>query len=314
MPSAGLPALSARPSWAGSEGGYRWQFLNGEAAQATTRRLPHPRGRYTAIANGTTSAPAFSWIRRPAGSGVWSFAAGGSWLGVELGGRTDRKVGAVADFSALALDADATVALNGRGRWAPWSLATPIVSGHRWTTGGCGRIPSLPREKGDPALRGGPCDRMDYGADFGQRRVSSKPTGVLVLTAASPFTGTVFVRDGVLEVRRVSRVPYSEPGATPKIGYGTGGGYAATGLPSARWSESPTGVYFAGGKNYNASGQIALLRAPTTLRQDWIGEFRGDLTTSIPAASAAAWPVAARAEHGREGCAWAAPGMCAAAQ
>lgn len=277
---AGLPALFSASVVGPAPEGYRWQF-NGEdiagATQATYSIASVSRiheGRYTAIANGTTSAPAFLVIRRPAGSGVWSFAAGGSWssaLNWE-GGQIAGGVGAVADFSALALDADATVALNGAR-----TVGTLVfgdlnpVSGHRWTiNAGVGGSLSLSAGEGDPALAVDHATAWITAPISGSEGFIKTGTGVLVLTAASPFTGTVFVRDGVLEVQKKSGdVPYSvSPGATLKIGYGTGGGYAATGLSiSGDGVESPTGVYFAGGKNYNASGQIALLRAPTTLRQ-----------------------------------------------
>lgn len=277
---AGLPAAFSASVVGPLPEGYRWQF-NGEDITGATRATYSiasvsrvHEGRYTAVANGMTSAPAILVIRRPAGSGVWTSAVGGSWAsslnweGEQIAGG----VGAVADFSALALDADATVALNG-ARTAGTLVFGDLHpdTGHRWTvSAGAGGSLALAAGDGDPAIAVDQTTAWITAPISGSEGLVKTGPGTLVLSGTSSFTGTVSVREGTLEVqKRSGDVPYAvSPGATLKIGYSTGGGYAATGLTlSGDGAESPSGVYFAGGRNYNASGQIALLRAPTTLRQ-----------------------------------------------
>ena len=90
-----------------------------------------------------------------------------------------------------------------------------------------------------------------------------KVSGALICSNA-------FVSAGTLEVlAKNGDSPYVVTnGATLRIGYSTGGGYAATGLQLyGDGTAATTGFYLKGGQNYNCSGQIQLLNAPTTIRQ-----------------------------------------------
>ena len=64
-------------------------------------------------------------------------------------------------------------------------------------------------------------------------------------------------------------VPYVvAQGATLLIGYSTAGGYVNTGMQIyGSGAASTAGFYLAGGKTYNAQGEIQLLSVPTTIRQ-----------------------------------------------
>jgi autotransporter-associated beta strand protein len=94
-------------------------------------------------------------------------------------------------------------------------------------------------------------------------------TGALTLSGTNSFTGSVLVAGGMLEVQTKSGdVPYTiNQGATLRLGYSTAGGYANTAMQiNGDGVAATTGLYLAGGTSYNASGQIQLLTAPTTIR------------------------------------------------
>ena len=94
--------------------------------------------------------------------------------------------------------------------------------------------------------------------------------GTATLSGASTFSGSVSVNAGTLAVQNKSGdVTYAvAQGATLKIGYSTGGSYANTAMTlNGNGVSSASGLYLQGGANYNASGQIQLLTAPTTIRQ-----------------------------------------------
>lgn len=93
--------------------------------------------------------------------------------------------------------------------------------------------------------------------------------GTLTLSGSNTFTGSVLVAGGTLEVQtKTSDVAYTiNQGATLRIGYTTGGGYANTGMQiNGDGVAATSGLYLQGGTSYNASGQIQLLTAPTTIR------------------------------------------------
>lgn len=94
-------------------------------------------------------------------------------------------------------------------------------------------------------------------------------TGALTLSGALGSAST-FINAGTLEVgARNGDSPYTiTNGATLKLGYTTGGGYANTRLMVyGDGTAATTGLYLAGGQSYCGSGQIQLLNAPTTIRQ-----------------------------------------------
>jgi autotransporter-associated beta strand protein len=94
--------------------------------------------------------------------------------------------------------------------------------------------------------------------------------GTLLLDGSgNNWTGTTTVSAGVLEVAtRTNDNPYVvNQGATLRLGYTTGGGYASTNLKlNGDGVSATTGLYLEGGASYNASGTIELLTAPTTIR------------------------------------------------
>ena len=93
--------------------------------------------------------------------------------------------------------------------------------------------------------------------------------GAATLTAALISTN-IFVKAGILEVQaKNGDAPYVVTnGATLKIGYSTGGGYANTALQLyGDGTAATTGLYLKGGSEYNVSGLLSLFAAPTTIRQ-----------------------------------------------
>ncbi|MCB1134477.1 MAG: hypothetical protein KDN05_25415, partial [Verrucomicrobiae bacterium] len=82
-------------------------------------------------------------------------------------------------------------------------------------------------------------------------------------------------------------------GATLKLGYGTGGGYASTNLKvSGDGVSATTGLYLKDNASYNASGTIQLLDGPTTIRHEGSGtaaigmfDVNGNGLTTTAAAS-----------------------------
>jgi hypothetical protein len=101
--------------------------------------------------------------------------------------------------------------------------------------------------------------------------------GTLTIAAGGLTCGQTIVSAGTLEVRaKTGDSPYViSNGATLKIGYSTGGGYANTGMQVyGDGTSATTGLYLAGGTTYNVSGSgngtiatFTLLGAPTTIRQ-----------------------------------------------
>ena len=96
-------------------------------------------------------------------------------------------------------------------------------------------------------------------------------TGSAALTlSGAMLSAQTYVTAGSLEVlAKNGDSPYVVTnGATLKIGYNTGGGYANTGMKIyGDGTAATTGFYLKGGATYNVSGTPTLLGAPTTIRQ-----------------------------------------------
>jgi fibronectin-binding autotransporter adhesin len=95
---------------------------------------------------------------------------------------------------------------------------------------------------------------------------------MLTLTGANSYSGTTTVSGGTLLVlsrASGSDTPYVvDSGATLRIGYTTGGGYANTAMRIyGSGTASTSGFALAGGQGYNCSGGVQLVGAPTTIRQ-----------------------------------------------
>ncbi len=276
----GLPATFTASVIGPVPAGYQWQLNGTNIPTATnisytiTSVAPADVGSYTVVANSITSAPAILLLTAPAGSGVWtnlnggSWAVGNNWSGGLIAGGTD----AAADFSTLNLSANPIVSLNGSN-----AVGTLVfddlnpAARHNWTlTNGSGGPLTLAVSSGTPNLAVKSATNLISAVLAGTQGFTKTGAGCLILSAANPITGTAIVSAGALEVQNKSGdAPYAvAQGATLRIGYSTGGGYAATGLTiNGNATADPGGFYLKGGKTYNASGQIALLVAPTTLRQ-----------------------------------------------
>ncbi|MCX6927280.1 MAG: hypothetical protein NT154_29360, partial [Verrucomicrobia bacterium] len=94
-------------------------------------------------------------------------------------------------------------------------------------------------------------------------------TGALTLSGAMQSTQTVVMAGSLEVLAKLGDSPYVVTnGATLKIGYSPGGGYASTAMQIyGDGTAATTGFYLKGGQNYTCSGQIQLLNAPTTIRQ-----------------------------------------------
>ena len=276
----GLPATFSASVIGPIPSGYQWQ-LNGTNISSATNAsysmasvTTNDAGSYTVIANGVTSAPAVLVISAPAGTGVWtnllggSWGAGNNWSGGIIAGGTD----AAADFSTLNLAANCTVTLDGARTVG--SLISDDMNPstkHNWTvsTGSAGPL-TLATRSGTPNLAIKSATNTISAVLAGTQGFTKTGAGYLTLSAAGTFTGTASVSAGTLEVQAKSGdTPYAvAQGATLKLGYSTGGGYANTRLTiNGSGATSASGFYLAGGKTYNCSGQVVLLTAPTTIRQ-----------------------------------------------
>ena len=276
----GLPATFTSSVVGPATTNYQWQLNGTNISNATNASYSiasvttNDVGNYTVVANSVTSAPAVLLITAPAGSGVWTNLAGGSWIvstnwdGGLIAGGTD----AVADFSTLSLSSNLTVSLNG-ARTNGTLLFDDLnpTSKHNWTLStGTGGPLTLAVSSGTPSIVVKNATNVISAVVAGTQGFNKTGAGYLTLSGASTITGNINVNAGTLEIQSKSGdTPYAiAQGATLKIGYSTGGGYANTGLTIAGdGASATTGFYLAGGKNYNSSGQIVLQTAATTIRQ-----------------------------------------------
>ncbi len=276
----GLPATFTASVIGPIPTNYQWQLNGTNITDATNANLtiasvsPAEVGFYTVMASGVTSAPAMLVITAPAGSGVWTNGLGGSWTTSNnwSGGLIAGGMDAAADFSTLNLSANRSVTLDGARTIGSLIFDdTNPATDHNWTlsTGSSGPL-TLATSSGTPNIAVKGATNIISAVLAGTQGFTKTGVGYLTLSTAGTFTGATTVSAGALEVQAKSGdVAYTvAQGATLKIGYSTGGGYATTGL--SIYGDGPnatTGFYLAGGKNYNASGQISLLAAPTVIRQ-----------------------------------------------
>ena len=260
--------------------GYQWQFNGANLTGATNATYSIPNvatnnaGVYTVVANSVTSAPAVLSITAPAGSGIWTNLNGGSWGGSNnwRGGLIAGGTDAIADFSTLNLSLAPTVTLDGaRTNGTLLFDDGNATTKHNWTisSGSAGSL-TLATSSGTPGISVNSATDTISAVVAGAQGFNKTGAGYLKLSGASTITGTLTVDAGTLELQNKSGdTTYAvAPGATLKIGYSTGGGYANTGLIiSGSGAAATSGFYLAGGKNYNASGEVVLQAAPTTVRQ-----------------------------------------------
>lgn len=276
----GLPATFTASVIGPVPSSYQWQLNGNNLLDATNVSYSiasvtaNDVGNYTVVANSVTSAPGVLLISAPAGSGVWTNLLGGSWATANnwSGGLIAAGTDAAADFSTLNLAANRTVTLNGARTIGSliFDDLNPATA-HNWTLGpGTGGPLTLTVSSGRPNIAVKRATNLISAVVAGTQGFTKTGPGHLTLSGNSTFTGTAVVQAGTLEVQNKSGdTPYSvAQGATLKIGYSTGGGYANTSLTiSGDGASAPTGFYLGGGKSYNSSGQIILQSAPTTLRQ-----------------------------------------------
>ena len=275
----GLPATFSAAMIGPIPAGYQWQ-LNGtniagatNASYTVASATPANAGNYTVYASGVTSAPAVLVISFPAGSGVWTNPAGGSWTtaGNWSGGTIASGVSAVADFSTLSLSGNETVTLDGSNTVG--TLLFDDLNGtaqHNWTLStGTGGPLTLAVSSGSPAIAVQHATNIISAVLAGTQGFTKSGAGYLTLNGSSTITGTLTVGAGALEmVNKSGDTPYVvDTGATLKIGYSTGGGYANTALTvNGSGTASAAGLYLAGGINYNTAGTITLTTRPTAIR------------------------------------------------
>ena len=259
---------------------YQWQLNGTNIVNATNASYTiasvtaNSVGSYTVVANSVTSAPAALVISLPAGSGVWtnlnggSWAVSGNWTNGAVAGGTD----AVADFSTLNLSLNPTVSLNGTRTVGTILFDDQNVSvKHGWTlsTGSGGPL-TLATSSGKPSLAVQSSTNTISALVAGSQGFTKTGAGYLVLSGTSTVTGNIAVNNGALEMQNKSGdTTYSvAAGATLKIGYSTGGGYAGTGMTVyGNGAADSSGLYLKGGTSYDANGGILLSGAPSTIRQ-----------------------------------------------
>ena len=194
------------------------------------------------------------------GSGTWGYSLVNWWSG-----------------SADDYWNDTDSAVFGMGGGGPFTvtLSDSIIansitfnSGGYTLTNASGKTLTL---QGAAAITAGATATATIGAPLstGTNILLKAGTGALTLSGAMQSTQTV-VSAGSLEVlAKNGDSPYVVTNkATLKIGYSPGGGYASTAMQIyGDGTAATTGFYVKGGQNYNCSGQIQLLNAPTTIRQ-----------------------------------------------
>ena len=276
----GLPATFTAAVIGPVPANYQWQLNGTNIANATNASYSivsattGNAGGYTVVANSVTSAPAILVISAPAGSGVWTNGAGGSWAVSNnwSGGMIASGTDAVANFSTLNLSSNVTVTLDGSNTAGTLLFDDlNLTVQHNWTLGtGSGGPLTLAVSGGTPAIAVQQATNIISAVLAGTQGFTKTGPGYLTLNGSSTITGGLTVQAGTLEMQNKSgdTTYVVEPGATLKIGYTTGGGYANTAMTvNGSGTASTNGFYLAGGKTYNCAGTITLLGAPTVIRQ-----------------------------------------------
>ncbi|WP_035615702.1 autotransporter-associated beta strand repeat-containing protein [Haloferula sp. BvORR071] len=149
-----------------------------------------------------------------------------------------------------------------------------VVSGGILEISGAGTLgaPTYPGDiaTGGDIVFGSSASQTLGGVISGPGFLTKLGTGTITTTGNSTWTGTATVGEGTMEVQKkaADNAYVVLSGATLKIGYTTGGGYANTKMDVRGNAVSDTsGLYLKGGTTYNVSGGLNLLDAPSTIRQ-----------------------------------------------
>jgi autotransporter-associated beta strand protein len=189
--------------------------------------------------------------------------------------------------SAINTPADVTISstLAATGPWSKVGSGQLTLNGVNDTSGGiaitagtlrvgsggtAGSLGSGPVANGGTIVFNRSDDFTYSGPMSGTGSLVKNGNNKLTLDGAISYSGTTLVNAGTVEVLgRSGDAPYVVTnGATLKIGYSTGGGYANTGLQLyGDGTSATTGWYIKGGTTYNVAGTPTLLGAPTTIRQ-----------------------------------------------
>ena len=193
------------------------------------------------------------------GSGAWNYTLTNWWSGSfdDYWGNADAAVFGAGGNGVYKVTLGASITAS--------SIA--FNSGAYTLTNTAGETLTL---QGSPALTGGTNGTISVPVTITTNTLLKLGAGKVTL--AGPLTGTnVFVGAGTLEVLAKSGGDATYEitnGATLKIGYSTGGGYANTGLQLyGDGTAATTGLYLLGGKSYSVSGGVVVNNAPTTIRQ-----------------------------------------------
>lgn len=191
------------------------------------------------------------------GSGTWTYAGMNWWVDSM-------------DYNWNAIDS----AIFGVGGAGPYTvtLGTNIVanaltfaSGGYTLTNAAGETLTL---QGTNTITANADATISVPLSTGTNTFTKAGAGALTLVGSFTSAKTV-VNAGTLEVQSKSGDSsyVVTNGATLKIGYSTGGGYAATGLQLyGDGTAATSGLYLKGGTSYNVSGGVVINGAPTTIR------------------------------------------------
>ena len=192
------------------------------------------------------------------GSGTWGFSATDWWSGTndDYWGAADSAVFGAGGAGAYTVTLGVSISAN----------AITFNSGVYNITNSAGQTLTL---NGLPAVTANTNATISVPLTIGTNTFVKAGTGALTLTANLGSTN-ILVSAGTLTVQtKITDAPYIVTnGASLKIGYSTGGGYANTKtLVYGSGASATSGLYLAGGKTYNTAGELELLGAPSTIRQ-----------------------------------------------
>ena len=194
------------------------------------------------------------------GSGTWGFTLLNWWSGSadDYWGNPDSAIFGAGGTGAYSVALTANVSAN----------AITFNSGAYTITNTAGEILTL---AGTGAITATTNGTIACPLSTGTNGLTKVGVGKLTLAGAFDATNNVLVKTGTLEVQTKTGgdAPYIVTnGATLRIGYSTGGGYANTGLKIyGDGTAATSGLYLKGGTTYNVAGTPTLLGAPTTVHQ-----------------------------------------------